>query len=85
MNEKNEKVTVYRCMSLEGAKKLFDMLKRMRLDNLDNKKFFDLYNKGKKDIGFCVRFNTWQVLPLDGGNLFNTKIIEVWGNEATVW
>jgi hypothetical protein len=77
MSENKEKITVYRCMSLEGAKKLFDMFRRMLLDDLDKEKFFDLYNKGKDDIGFCVRFNTWQVSPLDGGNLFETKIVEI--------
>lgn len=77
MNKKKEKITIYKCKNLDGAKKLFDMFKRMSLDNLDKKKFFGLYNKGKDDIGFCVRFNTWQVAPLDDANLFDAKIIEI--------
>jgi len=77
MNEKMEKVTIYRCKSLEGAKKLFHMFEAMLLDNLDKEKFFDLYNKGKDDVGFCVRFNTWQVSPLDCGNLFDAEVVEI--------
>lgn len=77
MNGEKEKVTIYRCKSFEGAKKLFNIFERMLLDNLDKEKFFDLYNKGKDNIGFCVRFNTWQVSPLDGGSLFDTKIVEI--------
>ena len=74
---KKEKIVVYRCNSLKAAQDLFDKFSKMDLENLDKERFFDLYNKGKSDIGFCVRFNTWQVTPLDGGNLFDATIIDI--------
>ncbi len=72
-----EKITLYRCNSLKAAKNLFNKFTEMKLENLDKEKFFDLYDKGKSDIGFCVRNNTWQVAPLDGDSLFDTIVISM--------
>lgn len=76
---KREKIKVYVCKSLDGAKRLFELFKSMNLDNLDEKEFFHLYECGKDDIGFMVRFNTWQVGTKQSDKLFevvNTEIFE---------
>lgn len=71
-----EKLLMYRCHNLDGAKKLFNMFQDMKLDNLDREQFFDIYNRCKRNVLFCVRFNTWQII-LPDCNLFDGEIIEM--------
>lgn len=74
MNKEKEKIKVYVCKSLNGARKLFDLFKSMNLDYIDKKsekQFFHLYECGKDDIGFTIRFNTWQGGEKESNSLFD--------------
>lgn len=74
-----EKITNYTCKSLNGAKELFELFKSMKLDNLNEKLFFNMYETGKEEIVFTVRFNTWQVGYNSSDQFFEvieTKIFE---------
>lgn len=72
-----ENVTVYVPKTLNAAKKLFYKFRKLNLENLDEKKFFFLFEKGKGDVGFCVRNNTWQVCDPTRCDLFNITVIEM--------
>lgn len=60
--KRKERVTVYVPKTFQGAYELFNKFKRMNLDFLDEDRFLKLYHEGKGEIGFCVRYNTWQVI-----------------------
>lgn len=77
MSREREKIKVYVCKSLNGAKRLFELFKSMELENLDEKEFFHLYKCGKDDIGFTVRFNNWQVGTKESDSLFEVTETEV--------
>ena len=71
-----ENIAVYVPKTLEKAKELFEKFKQMRLDNLDEEKFFFLFGKGNGEVGFYVRDNVWQVCD-PKCELFNITVIEM--------
>lgn len=71
-----EKVTLYVPKTLEKAKELFEEFKNMGIENLDEAKFFFLFEKGEGNAGFCIRDNTWQVCPPDC-DLFDITLVEM--------
>lgn len=75
--DNREKLKIYVCKSLDGARRLFELFKSMNLDNLDEKEFFHLYKCGKDDVGFMVRFNTWQVGRKQSDELFEVVDTEI--------
>lgn len=48
----------------------------MKLENLDEEKFFFLFEKGEGKVGFCVTNNTWQVCDPEC-DLFNITLVEI--------
>ena len=76
MSREKESITLYIPKTLEKAKELFEKFKQMKLENLDEEKFFFLFEKGNGEVGFCVRYNTWQVCD-PNCNLFNISLVEV--------
>lgn len=71
-----ENITVYVPKTLEKAKELFEKFKQMRLDNLDEEKFFFLFGKRNGEVGFYVRNNVWQIC-YPKYELFNITVIEM--------
>ena len=76
MSREKESITLYVPKTLEKAKELFEKFKQMKLENLDEEKFFFLFEKGNGEVGFCVRYNTWQVCD-PNCNLFNISLAEI--------
>lgn len=73
MSKEKESITLYVPKTLEKAKELFEKFKQMKLENLDEEKFFFLFEKGNSKVGFCVRHSTWQVCD-PNCNLFNISL-----------
>lgn len=76
MSREKESITVYQPKTLEKARELFEKFKQMGLENLDEEEFFFLFEKGKGDVGFCVRYNVWQVCD-PKCDLFNIALVEM--------
>ena len=76
MSREKESITLYVPKTLEEAKKLFEKFKQMELKNLDEEKFFFLFEKGNGEVGFCIRHNVWQVCD-PKCDLFNITIVEI--------
>ena len=76
MSREKENITVYQPKTLEKAKELFEKFKQMGLENLDEEQFFFLFEKGKGEVGFCVRFNVWQVCD-PKCDLFNITLVDM--------
>lgn len=51
MSKEKENITVYQPKKLEKAKELFEKFKQMELENLDEEKFFFLFEKGNGEVG----------------------------------
>lgn len=71
-----ENITVYVPKTLKAAKELFEKFKQEKIENLDENKFFFLFERGNGDVGFCIRCNTWQVCD-PKCDLFNITVIEM--------
>ncbi len=74
---KRERIKIYVCKSLNGARKLFELFKSMNLDYLDEESFFHICECAEKDIYFTVRFNTWAVGEKETNEFFEVTETEV--------
>ena len=76
MSKEKEDLTLYQPKTLEQATALFEKFKQMNLKDLDEDWFFELFRKGKGDIGFCIRNNSWAICDPEC-KLFNITIEEI--------
>lgn len=74
--ENKELIKMYVPKTLKSAKELFEKFKEMNIENLDEEKFFFLFEKGNGEVGFCIRHNTWQVCDPQC-DLFNIVVVKM--------
>jgi len=77
-NHEKIDIIVYHPKTLEGAQRLIEIFKECKLDNIDEEKFYHLYEKGEGDIGFFIKDGNWKVCGIDEtmDNWFNiTELI----------
>lgn len=72
-----EKITVYQPKTNYEASMLFEIFKNMNLENLDKEEFFFLFERGHGEIGFCVRYNCWQVCDIKSSELFDITLCDI--------
>lgn len=74
--ETKEKLNLYIPKTLEQAKTVFAKFKELQLDDLDETQFFDFFEKGRGEIGFGVRNNTWCICD-PHCSVFDITIIDI--------
>ena len=71
-----QKEKIYVCTTRESAQRLFNIFKDLGLEYLDEKTFFLLWEQTEKEYGragFIIRWNTWQIVPLEHTYQYDIK------------